>query len=699
MGYHYVKNLCKKFSFAGVAFVLALNSFAAMTPLFLNQTVAAEETITQTQEPTNTTPETQPTPLAPEQEPAGQSNENQNPSPQSLQNNSIAPAAVAAPAVPTPTSPSNGAVKNPFNLTWGYNWTASPSTFPYVTIYEFRAAQSIDSLTAAPASRTLTTGLSSFHLNTEGTWYWQVRAIKSYFGISDTAASAWSTVSQVTIDKTAPNVTIASPANNTTVKGQVSLSAAVADANPDTTTFEVFKGINIFDTPVYTSNGTGTNPTAVWDSSGTDGYYTVRVRATDLAGNVNIPATYSTFIVDNAGPSISITNPATDGSNQTNNFQITTTAQDNRALNRISIKIYDTSNTLAQDCLSVSPINAPSTTVSCNANVNGLPDGRYIVVAETTDNAGNTASVSRSFLIDRNAPTAHIDSPAHGSLFGGSTSNVTVSGTISDANITSYQYIVKNSADEEKFNSGVQPTSGGTVTYTWSTAGLPSGTYSITLIATDVIGQQASAAITVTVDNDGPVVTISPDNADYIGSSVVPNVTALDDNGPLSYLWVADDSTYEDIISDPTIAEPTFTPTTAGTYTFYLTVQDALGNSTQQEFTFTWEPYIAPIPTDNTPVEEVVALTSSSPVTTSGLTITPFNSTSPQVLGTAAPISGNNDKDSGKTKSTATAKNKEKEIAAPASDNFAWYWILLLVAVLVALYYAYRNWRLGKENK
>lgn len=701
MGYYHVKNLYKKISFTGVALVLALNSFAAMTPLFLNQTVAAEADVAQTQEALPSeeqTLSTSPESITPE--PSSQNTKQQAPQTQSLQSNAITPTAIAAPAVPTLNSPISGSVKNPLNITWGYNWTASPSTVPYVTIYEFRAAQSTADLATTPATRTLATGLPSFQITSEGTWYWQVRAIKSYFGVSDTAASAWSTVSQVTIDKTAPNVTITSPVHNTTVKGLVNLSAAITDANPGNTSFEVFKGINIFDTPVYTGSADGTNPAVSWDSSGADGYYTVRVRATDKAGNINIPATYSVFIVDNNAPTISITNPGVDGINQTNNFQVSVTAQDNRALNSISIKVYSNNElaTPVQDCLNISPINSPTTTVNCNVHVNSLSDGKYVIVAETTDKAGSTATANRSFLIDRNTPVVSIESPANGSVFGGSTNNVSVSGTINDANITSYQYIVKSSSGEEKFNSGVQPSSGGTVTYTWSTTGLPSDTYTITLIASDVIGQQASTATAVIVDNNGPAVTISPNNADYTGSSVVPSVTATDDYEPLTYLWTASDPDYEDIISDPTIAEPTFEPAITGNYTFYLTVTDTLGNSSQKEFTFSWKPYLAPAPTTETPAQQIAELTTSTPVTTAGLTITPFNSTSPQVLGAAVPGAGDN-KDTGKTKSTATTKKKEKEIAAPASDNFAWYWILLLVAILVAIYYAYRNWQLGKESK
>jgi len=700
MGYHHVKNLYKKLSFVSVALVLALNSFAAMTPLFLNQNVAAEANPAQT---LNTPSEKPPTSSPPETVPpesTTQSTEQQTPTPQSIQSNTIVPAAVAAPAIPTLISPASGGVKNPLDITWGYNWSTSPSTLPYVTVYEFRAAQSTAGLTSAPTTRTVTTSLPSFQITGEGTWYWQVRAIKSYFGVSDTAASAWSNASQVIIDTTAPNVTITSPQNNTTVKNTVNLSATVADTNPGNTTFEVFRGINIFDTPVYTGTADGVNPGVSWDSSGADGYYTVRARATDKAGNVNFPATYSVFIVDNNAPSISITDPGVDGINQMNNFQISASAQDNRALNSIGIKIYNKNDlaTPLQNCLDISPINAPNTTVNCNANVNSLSDGAYVIVAETTDKAGNTASASRNFLIDRNAPTASIDSPASNSVFGGTTNNVAVSGNVSDANIISYQYIVKNSADEEKFNSGVQPTSGGTVTYNWSSTGLQSGTYTITLIATDSILQQTSVTIAVIVDNDGPAVTVSPNNASYTGGSVLPNVTASDSNEPLTYLWSADDSDYEDIISNTTVAEPTFTPIVAGTYTFYLAVRDALGNSTQKEFTFTWKPYVTPTPLDNTPLQEVVALTTSDPVTTSGLTITPFNSTSPQILGAATPIASAN-QDTGKTKSTTTTKKKEKEIAAPASDNFAWYWILLLIAILVAIYYAYRNWQLGKEKR
>lgn len=403
-------------------------------------------------------------------------------------------------------------------------------------------------------------------------------------------------------------------------------------------------------------------------------------------------------LADTEAPTVAF-NPAPPTSNQTSNFNVTVHAQDNLGLQQVITKIRSQASPAAihQECASPAPLVTTDFTWPCAVTVDTLPDGAYTIEAVAEDLAGNTSTaITSDFIVDRDTPAASITSPSSGEVFGGTTkSSIVATGTVSDANITEYCF------EAPGLSAGAECaaiTTSGTITSSaWDTSVLGAGmhTVNITLTARDASGK-VSAPVTVAaaIDNQAPSVTISPNGGSYSGTDVIPNVTASDSNGPLTYVWEAANADYESIISDKTIAKPTFSPTVAGSYAFTLRVADSLGNTTVRELTFTWEPFVTPI-SNNVPVQNELATL----VTPPGLIVTPFNTTNPQVFGitnVASPT--NTSPEKGKTKSIATTHKKEKEIAAPVSSSFAWYWFLFVVAILVALYYAYRNWRLGKED-
>lgn len=307
------------------------------------------------------------------------------------------------------------------------------------------------------------------------------------------------------------------------------------------------------------------------------------------------------------------------------------------------------------------------------------------------------STATGTITVDRTAPNATVttDKP----LYGGTTNTILTTGnTTTPEPDATYSFTISDGTTIKGSYTGAS--SSWSIPNVNDTTIYPSGTYTISLTVTDAAGNQSAAATTeVAIDNEGPTVTIDPISNPVIGKTVTPKVTATDSTGIAGYSWRAENPDNDTLISDPTIAEPTFSPDQAGTYTFYLIATDTLGNSSvKTPFTFTWKSII--------PTGGIGGETNSlSPALEApDLTVevsTRFNSTNPRVLGitTATEQAGSDQaQDKGKAKSASTTK-KEKEVIAPASGSFAWYWILLILALLVAIYYAYRNWKLNKEER
>ncbi len=118
------------------------------------------------------------------------------------------------------------------------------------------------------------------------------------------------------------------------------------------------------------------------------------------------------------------------------------------------------------------------------------------------------------------------------------------------------------------------------------------GTTTFLLTVTDSLGTQASDAVIVEVtgtddDNDAgagaPLVAdAGPSLAVVVNSPVVLQGAASGGQSPYTYSWSPTDG-----LSDPTLPQPSFTPTAAGETTFTLTVTDDDGNTATDTATIT----------------------------------------------------------------------------------------------------------------
>ncbi len=133
---------------------------------------------------------------------------------------------------------------------------------------------------------------------------------------------------------------------------------------------------------------------------------------------------------------------------------------------------------------------------------------------------------------------------------------------------------------------------GDPITYQWSegnivlantvqpTLTLPVGMHVLTLTVTDSYGASGSAAVTVTVTrtNIAPILNAIPDQSVLAGQTLTftPTLAQQGNNPPLTYSLVNAPS---GVAIDNGTGKVSWTPTTAGTYTFSVKVTDAVGLS------------------------------------------------------------------------------------------------------------------------
>jgi len=290
-----------------------------------------------------------------------------------------------------------------------------------------------------------------------------------------------------------------------------------------------------------------------------------------------------------------------------------------------------------------------------------LGDGNYRMVV--IDKAGN--STVYIFTIDKTAPVVTIDASAN------TTNNKpTITGKIDDHTAT-----VSLDIDDTTFvahNNG-----DGTWTYTVTTV-LTDGTYPLTATGTDTAGNTTTPVATgsILVDTTGPVVTIADITAPITTGSVTPAVTATDASAPLTYLWTANPTNTAVISFTNNIAQPIFTPTVAGTYSFTLLTTDALGNQTIKTFGFTYTP---PVVTTNGTTPSAIIVTPQATDATANTDGTAADTTG-QALGDQTSKANTNDE--GTVKGDSTTKNNDN---IWSFLGLAWYWWLLIVAAIAAV--------------
>jgi Ca2+-binding RTX toxin-like protein len=308
--------------------------------------------------------------------------------------------------------------------------------------------------------------------------------------------------------------------------------------------------------------------TASYVAPTTDGIHTVVVTDTDLAGNAASTSFAFTLDTTIATPTIAlVTNSGSDQDSLTNDAALA-----------ISEPAGDVTRVITLNTAPVAAYAPPT------------EDGTYTVVIVDTDTAGNTASASFTFTLDKTVAAPVV-------------SLLSDTGTSGDG-ITSNPAIVVDPAGE-------------TVTRTYSLNGGPAtseyvaptadGDHTVVVTDTDLAGNAASTSFTFTLDGFLATPTIALVTNSGSDQDMLTNDAALLISAP------AGDVTRV-IKLDGNVVEPYQAPTADGTYTVEVTDTDTAGNSSTASITFTLDKTIA---------APVVSLVSDTGTSGDGITSNP----------------------------------------------------------------------------
>ncbi len=316
-------------------------------------------------------------------------------------------------------------------------------------------------------------------------------------------------------DTTPPVVIISSPTNGATVAGTISVVFSATDTNGVTSQQVLVDNVVKSSSPSPFSLDTTTYP---------DGTHTIKVTATDPAGNIGSASVSITVgntappPPDTTPPTVKITNPAT-GVTVSGKLNISYTGSDANGV--VGYEVF-------VDTVSVSK-NFGYFILDTSA----YPDGSHTIEVTAVDPSGNigkstvTVTFKNAAPPDTTPPTVQISSPTNSSVLSGI---ALIAYSASDANgIASV---------EVKLNNTVLSTVSGDVSLDTTT--FADGYYLIFVSAKDPTGNIGSASVIVQIKNTNPdktppVVTIhNPVNGSILNGLYDLNFTASDTNG-ISY--------------------------------------------------------------------------------------------------------------------------------------------------------------------
>lgn len=265
-------------------------------------------------------------------------------------------------------------------------------------------------------------------------------------------------------DTTAPAVQLSGPANNETVAGNVTITAAASD-NVAVTKVELYDN----DVMLFAGNQ---NPVSYsWDSlAAGNGSHLLTARVFDAAGNTGSASVTVQVLNDLAAPSVAITSPA-GGSSVSGTVAVTVSASDDVAVTKVEFYVND-------------ELKSASSAVpySFNWDTLAVANGAYKLSARAYDAAGNIGSYPGVILNvsngDSMAPFVAITSQASGNEVSGAVAVV--------AEATDNVAVSK----VEFYLDGVlQATSiAAPYSFNWDTLGVANGTHTVSAKAYDAAG-------------------------------------------------------------------------------------------------------------------------------------------------------------------------------------------------------------------
>ena len=339
-----------------------------------------------------------------------------------------------------------------------------------------------------------TTETSPFTLGplAESTYTFEVRATDAAGNVDASPASFI-----FTVDTTAANTTITSSPPAASSSTSASFAFTASDAGPG---FECS-----IDGGAFADCSSPTSYTGLSEAA-----HTFAVRAEDAAGNLDPTPAAHAWTVDLTAPNTSfLSTPANPSASPTPTFGLGST---------------ETPSTFECDLDSGgwAPCSTPLTTPF-------LGDGSHTLKARATDAAGNTdaSEVTFTWLVDATAPTGSVTSPANGADVGGT---IVLAGNSADTGGSGVATVVFQRS----------PASAGSWTNqaaSWDTTAQADGDYDLRVVTTDNAGNVfTSAAITVTVDNTDPALSVVAPNPVNLATAdpATVSATATDDGSGIA---------------------------------------------------------------------------------------------------------------------------------------------------------------------
>jgi len=367
------------------------------------------------------------------------------------------------------------------------------------------------------------------------------------------------------LDNTAPTITFGTNGNSTYQKSQTSkITVNDNHSGGDTSTYKYIW-----------STDTNANPTTSFTSGssytkdGVTGDYYIVATACDLAGNCTTKQASNVFKIDNTKPTITLT---PDGNNTYAKSQTSKiTVNDNHSGGDTSTYKYIWSET-----------NTATANISFTNNETVTKDGvtgEYYLIVRACDKAGNCEDkVSTSaFKISNSGPEITFGTDGNNTYAKSQSTTINVS-SVAPIDTSTLKYVWVESATSTT-NPTETFTNGGTVTRNSGT-----GNYYLKVRACDTLGNCTTKTSNVfKLDNEAPVVTLTPDGNNTWSTSQSSKITVNDNHSG------GDTSTYKYIWSTTTSATPNTSFTsgrnvtlTSVTGEYYLIVKacDIVGNCT-----------------------------------------------------------------------------------------------------------------------
>lgn len=429
-----------------------------------------------------------------------------------------------APATPTHVSPANNALLN--NNSFWFDWNDVAGAVSYEA--QFSQSNITDSngslnvgVWSGDANHNQPTESRAWSSGATGTWYWQVRAVDA----ADNK-SAWSTPWKLTLDLTAPTIpSIIMPSSEQYFKTTPITNSWTAST--DANGIEKYQVEYIYDDghtfsggPYRDVNGSTTSRSHT-PALSEQGGVTIRVRAVDNAGNVSGWSAPVHYYYDATNPS------STDdlGAVLSGTSTITQHISDNIAAKSGKLRIWKLTLGIPDNSkfFAIGDVNVDANgdvAYSLNTNTNLFGDGQYIAKFTATDKAGNAIVTQKYFTVDNTAPVVSINQVT------GASSQPTLSGTVDDP--TANVIVEINGAYHPAVNNG-----DGTWNYAL-TSPLPNGSYAVSVVATDVLGNESLPVVLNLViaagqaESNGGTQTTTP-TAAVLGASTVTTQNAQDE--------------------------------------------------------------------------------------------------------------------------------------------------------------------------